>query len=136
MRPIGFVLLAAMAGCAVPPLPPVYQDAEAHCAQYNATPEIHQYCLGSVAIGNEIRAEARSQYIAGQDDPPPAPIPVFTPTPMAPATLTMPPAPPTAMPVSDICSVMSCPRPAPPPVHWIPYTPGGGNPGGYGLLAQ
>lgn len=36
----------------------------------------------------------------------------------------------------DICSEMSCPRPATLPVKWIPYTTGGGNPSGYGLLAR
>lgn len=36
----------------------------------------------------------------------------------------------------DTCAMMSCPRQAAPPVQFIPYTSGGGNPSGYGLLAR
>jgi hypothetical protein len=57
----------------------------------------------------------------------------------APSVYAPPPpymSPTTPMPVQDICLLMSCPRPAPPPTQFIPYTPGGGNPSGYGLLVQ
>jgi hypothetical protein len=61
--------------------------------------------------------------------------PQFRPAPTV-STYQAPPVPPGEVPTVDRCAVMSCAPPPAPATKFIPYTPGGGNPSGYGLLGN
>jgi hypothetical protein len=80
------------------------------------------------------RESARQNAIMSLDFNQPAPVP-YTAAPQTPVGLPSPP--PGDMTVTDPCAMMACTqRQAPQTPKFIPYTPGGGNPSGYGLLGD
>ena len=143
----------AVAGCGGGSAAQQLRDAEARNAMaearlncematntWNVTDPIVATCVKAVAPNlyrqavQEDAAELNRLWIPAPEKPTPTwqPQPSFNANAEAPTPM----PPPVETPIPDPNTMMShMPTPAP-PVRFIPYTAGGGNPSGYGLLAQ
>lgn len=133
--------LLSLASCGVNLLDPVGDANRRYSAfaasaisQARARCGDDQVCFKATANALYARSVARDRAEWDAIGPIASPVaPVVAPRPMV-AMPYVSSAP--SVPVPDVCGMMSCPRAPPPPVRFIPYTEGGGNPSGYGLLAR
>lgn len=135
-QPTALLIAAAplllLAACAIPPPPPPapYLNAADECGRRNLSPEAYRNCADVIEMGNGIRRDMEDNAAIQQEHAAARllsqPAPYVPPMVYAPPPYEPPPGmpPPMSAPVSDVCSMMSCPHAAPPPVQYVPIAPG------------